>query len=340
MKKIVHILALAAAVALPGLWAGCGGGQQVTANTELQKPGQAVARIPEPGENRATKATVGRILNFLASDSLKGRDTGSDGIEKAALFIEDQFLVNGVRPWYTTFRDTLSNTDVTAYNLVGWVEGSDPNLKNEFIVIGAHYDHIGVISSVAGDSIANGANDNASGTATVLELARYFGQERSNKRSLIFALFSAEEDGLLGSAHLAARLKKEELPLYVMLNFEMTGVPLAHDEYTAYITGYEKSNLAAVCNRYAGDTLIGFLPTATEYNLFQRSDNYPFHQEFQVPSQTFCTFDFTNFDHYHAVGDEAGLLDTGHMSSLINKMIPVIEGIANSANREISYTDG
>ena len=280
---------------------------------------------------------VGELMNFLASDELQGRDSGSPGIEKAAVYIEKIFKANSLKPYFISYRDTLLNYEKAAYNIVGVLEGTDAQLKNEFIVIGAHYDHIGTKSPINGDTIANGANDNAAGTTTVLELARYFGNAKTNKRSLVFALFSAEEKGLLGSKHLAKKLKEQELELYTMLNFEMVGVPLVGKDYLVYASGYERSNMADICNGYAGEKLVGFLPTAKESNLFMRSDNYPFHNEFAVPSQTFSTFDFTNFDHYHKVGDEASLMDFGHMATLVNKFIPVIEGIANAPQKEIKY---
>ena len=280
---------------------------------------------------------VGEIMNFLASDELQGRNSGSPGIEKAAVFIEKIFKENSLEPYFTSYRDTLSNFEKAAYNIVGVLEGSDPQLKNEFVLIGAHYDHIGTKSPINGDTIANGANDNAAGTTVVLELARYFGNAKTNKRSLVFALFSAEEKGLLGSKHLASKLKEQEFKLYTMLNFEMVGVPLAGKDYLVYASGYERSNMAEICNGYAGEKLVGFLPTAKEFNLFMRSDNYPFHNEFAVPSQTFSTFDFTNFDHYHKVGDEASLMDFNHMATVVNKFIPIIEGIANAPQREIKY---
>ena len=275
------------------------------------------------------------LMNYMASDALAGREAGSEGIAEAATFIEEAFEENNIEPYFSSYRDTLSNFNPTAYNIVGWIPGNDPQLKNEYILIGAHYDHIGVIDGTNGDNIANGANDNASGTTTVMELARYFGNTKSNKRSLIFALFSAEEKGLMGSWHLARKLKDADLNLYTMLNFEMTGVPLIGKDYFLYITGFEKSNLAAVSNEHAGKKLIGFLPTAKEFNLFQRSDNYPFHEVFGVPSHTFCTFDFTNFDHYHKVGDEADIMDFNHMAEVVNALIPVIEGISNAAEKEI-----
>lgn len=278
---------------------------------------------------------IGEIMGYLASDDLKGRDSGSEGIEMAARYIEDYFRTYKVAPYYPEYRDTLSNYRKTSFNVVGMVAGSDPKLKDEFIMIGAHYDHIGIIKIENGDAIANGANDNASGTTSVMELARYFGTNRTNKRSLIFALFSAEEKGLLGSKHMAKRMKADSLNLYTMLNFEMTGVPLRGKDYTVYITGFKKSNLAEVSNKYAQENLVGYLPTAREFNLFQRSDNYPFHKEFGIPSHTFCTFDFTNFAFYHRVGDENELMDFNHMATLVNKLIPVVEGIANANTQEV-----
>ncbi len=312
------------------------------------KPKETSAPIGGPEGVKASKSKIEKlkntssseiaaIMNVLASDELKGRDSGSEGLEAAAEFIESIFVANNIEPYFPTYRDTLSNFNGTTYNMVGYIEGSDSVLKNEFVVIGAHYDHIGLITPSNGDAIANGANDNASGTTTVLELARYFGTTKSNKRSVIFALFSAEEKGLLGSKHLAKKLKDENLNLYAMLNYEMVGVPLVNKDYLMYVTGYEESNLAQVCNSYGGEKLIGFLPKAKSFNLFKRSDNYPFHEEFGVPSQTFCTFDFTNFDHYHKVGDENELMDFNHMANVVNKSIPMIEGIVNSPIRELKY---
>jgi len=309
-----------------------------------EPPNEAVKPIADTETKLIVKApnfsngeAVGEIITFLASDELKGRDTGSEGIEKAAQFIEGILEENNISPYFSSYRDTISNFDKPAYNIVGLLEGNDPNLKNEFVIIGAHYDHIGIIKAENGDAIANGANDNAAGTTTVLELLRYFGKAKTNKRSLLFTFFTAEEKGLLGSKHLAKKLKKQGLDLYVMLNYEMVGVPLVGKDYVAYASGYEKSNLATVCNRYAGEKLVGFLPKAKEFNLFKRSDNYAFHTVFNVPSQTFSTFDFTNFDHYHKVGDEADIMDFEHMATLVNKFIPVVEGIANAPEKEIKY---
>tara|TARA_R110002049_G_scaffold199845_1_gene370313 strand:- start:3014 stop:4006 length:993 start_codon:yes stop_codon:yes gene_type:complete len=301
---------------------------------------KSTIQAKEISKEIATPAGVREIVSFLASDELQGRASGSEGIGEAATYIAKAFKANGVTPYFVSYKDTLTNFKKelgVAYNVVGFVEGNDPELKKEFLILGAHYDHIGKAKANGEDVIANGANDNASGTATVMELARYFGTAKTNKRSLIFALFSAEEMGLLGSKHLAEKLKTSNLNLYAMLNFEMVGIPMQDKDYLAYVTGYDLSNLAAISNTYAGEKIAGFLPKAGEFRLFMRSDNHPFHTVFNVPSQTYSTFDFTNFEHYHKVGDEAQLMDYEHMAKLINKFVPVIEGIANAATKEISY---
>ena len=286
-----------------------------------------------------TGESVGNILEFLSSDVLKGRDTGEEGLEKAAHFIAGYFQSIGVKPYYPAYRDTLTNIKETAFNVVGYLEGQDPELKDEFVILGAHYDHIGLVDPVNGDNIANGANDNASGTTAVMEIARKMAMEGSNKRSVMFVLFAAEEQGLKGSFHLAEKLQKEGVQLYAMLNFEMVGVPLDKD-YLAYLTGYEMSTMAETLNSFAGDNLIGFLPQAKAYKLFQRSDNYPFYDTFKVPAQTVCTFDFTNFEFYHKPGDEFELMDLDHMAGFINRMVPVVSSMVNSEGGVIRMKKG
>lgn len=286
-----------------------------------------------------TSEDVKTSLDYLASDALEGRNTGSQGLEKAAVYIENYFKKHNIKPYFETYRDSFSLKDVIGYNVVGFLEGNDKNLKNEFVILGAHYDHIGKVKAVNGDSIANGANDDASGTVAVLEWARYFSKAKRNKRSILFTLYDAEEQGLKGSAHLAKKLKEANLNIYTMINFEMIGVPRSENEIMAYITGYEKSNMANKLNEYGNGELIGFLPQAKAYNLFQRSDNYPFYNTFKIPAQAISTFDFTNFDYYHHVDDEADKMNFKHMTNFINKMIPALEGMVNASNKEIKLNE-
>ena len=282
-----------------------------------------------------SEALVNEKLEFLASDDLRGRETGTGGIDKAASYIEAFFKKNNIKPYYETYRDSFEVADRTGFNVIGFLEGNDPELKKEFIILGAHYDHIGLGKVVGNDSIANGANDNAAGTVAVMELANQFAKMKNNKRSILFILFSAEEMGLQGAKHISKRLKSENLDLYAMVNFEMIGVPMKGKNYLAYLTGYENSNLAEKFNEYSEAEILGFLPQAKEYNLFKRSDNYSFYEEFKVPAQTISTFDFTNYDYYHHVSDEADKMDIAHMAELIEKVIPGLVRMTNTSEKEI-----
>ncbi|AXT56516.1 M20/M25/M40 family metallo-hydrolase [Aquimarina sp. AD1] len=278
---------------------------------------------------------VESIMNFLASDELGGRDTGSEGLEKAAKFIEEEFKKSGIDPYFDSYLNTFDAKGTETYNVVGYLKGTDPDLAKQFVVIGAHFDHIGTGKEVNGDVIANGANDNAAGSTAVISLAKHFAKAKSNKRSILFVLFGAEERGLLGSSHLAKALKDKNLDLYTMVNFEMIGVPLNDKSYKAYITGYEISNMADKMNEYSGKELIGFLPKAKEFQLFRRSDNYPFYEKFKVPCQTISTFDFTNYEYYHHVDDEVSEMNFEFMAELINDCIPAITKILNTSTKEI-----
>ena len=287
-----------------------------------------------------TADEVKAAVTFLASDDIQGRNTGSEGIAKAASYIEKQLASYGVKPYYDTYRDDFKVKELDAYNVVGYLEGTDPELKKEVVLIGAHYDHIGLRARpVEGDSIANGANDNASGTATVLAMAKYFGAIKNNKRSIVFALFSAEEMGLLGSKHLAQRLKNENVNLYTMVNFEMLGVPFPDRDYQVFASGYDLSNMAEVLNKHAGNKLVGKSDEAAKFNLFKRSDNYPFYEQFKMAAQTISSCDLTNFDFYHHVDDEADIMDYNHMASTINNLFPAMEGMINAPTQEIKMNN-
>jgi len=285
---------------------------------------------------KVEEKSVAATLKFLSSDELKGRMSGSEGLEKAAVYLEDVFVKNGVKPYFATFKDTLTNYDkAITYNVVGYLEGTDPVLKKEFVVLGAHYDHIGVEKNpTTTDSIFNGANDDASGTTAVAEMANYFGKMKNNKRSILFCFFSGEEEGLLGSQSLAAKLKVKNFNLYTMLEFEMVGVPMKRD-IMAYVTGWGTSNMGDKMNEYAGKKLVGYLDVEMKYQLFRRSDNYSFYNEFHKPSQTICTFDFENFEYYHHLKDEYENMDITAMTNFIQEMVPVIDKMVNAPAGDI-----
>ncbi|MFT5847415.1 M28 family metallopeptidase [Psychroserpens sp.] len=287
-----------------------------------------------------TSDELKEAVSYLASDGLLGRDTGSKGIAEAATYLENQFIALGVKPYFETYKDHFKVDSLDAFNVVGVIEGNDPKLKDEYIIIGAHYDHIGISKKIVdSDSIANGANDNAAGTSSVIAMAKYFAAKKNNKRSLIFVLFSAEEKGLLGSKHLAEKLKAENINLYTMVNMEMIGVPFKGRDYIAFLTGYEMSNMAEKMNEYLGSKVIGFSEIAKKYNLFRQSDNYAFYEAFKIPCQTISSCDLSNYDYYHHVDDEADKLDYSHMASLINSVIPAIEKMSNTPTKEIKMNE-
>ena len=154
--------------------------------SQSQVESSEIAYIVEQNE-------VSDFLKYLSSDELEGRETGTRGIEKAAVFLEDFFKKNNVKPYFNTYRDTLTNFKSPAYNIVGYLEGTDPELKKEFVVLSAHYDHIGLLKNKQGDVINNGANDDASGVTVVAEMAKYFAKTKLNKRSILFVFFAGEE---------------------------------------------------------------------------------------------------------------------------------------------------
>lgn len=273
-------------------------------------------------------------LEYLTSDELKGRDTGSKGIDKAATYIETAFDDFGVDPYFETYRDSFQVESIDGFNVVGVIKSSTENKSLKPLILGAHYDHIGIIKSEENDSIANGANDNASGTVAVLELANYLSNQ-DLERDVILALFSAEEKGLRGARHLAEKMKSLGVEPYLVFNIEMLGVPMQDKPYQAYVTGYEMSNIAEVFNTYYENEFLGFLPQAKELNLFKRSDNYPFYEVFQIPSHTICTFDFTNYDYYHHVNDEFEELDIEAYLSLLNDLKPGVLQLINSEENTV-----
>jgi Zn-dependent M28 family amino/carboxypeptidase len=321
------------------LFIGCDATKK-TADTSSEASSTTVTTpVTSSTEEFVTPTEIKEIVSFLASDDLNGRDTGSEGINEAANYIETEFKAFGLKPYFETYRDNFKFGELDAYNVVGYLEGTDAKLKDEFILIGAHYDHIGTSQEVNGDTIANGANDNAAGTSGVLALAKYFAKNKTNKRSIIFATFTAEEKGLLGSKHLAEKLKEKQINLYTMINIEMIGVPFVGRDYEAFITGYELSNLAEVMNTYAGEKLIGASDVSKKYGLFKRSDNYAFYQAFGTPCHTVSSCDLTNFDFYHHVDDEVDKLDYTFMARLINKLAPVLEQMANAPTQNIKMNE-
>jgi leucyl aminopeptidase len=268
----------------------------------------------EEVQESITVTETEQILYTLASDEMKGRESASGGYQMAADFVTNFFEEYGIEPFYPAYKDSLQTKEVWSYNLVGSLGKFEQNQPT--ILIGAHLDHIGVKNENEEDPIFNGANDNASGSTAVLQIAKFLATKEWNQNILV-ALFADEEKGLRGAAHLAERLKEEGVSLAYMVNFEMLGATLTTGENQVYMTGYNLSDMPEKMNTYAPE-FVQFLPEAKQYNLFRRSDNYSFHQIHNIPAQTLSTFDFKNYDYYHKAGDEAEKLDVVNMNKVIS----------------------
>nr|MBU3858856.1 M20/M25/M40 family metallo-hydrolase [Flavobacterium sp. MC2016-06] len=178
---------------------------------------------------------------YLSSDELEGRFPGTKGNSMAALYIEKYFMQYSLKKFNNSYDqpfklfvkegiNKVKSDSVATKNVVGYVEGSDPKLKNEFIVIGAHYDHWGWggkgSNSKKKDTVAihNGADDNASGVAALLCILQEVSKTKIKpKRSIIFISFSGEEEGLLGSKYFVNHLPVKKEMVKVMINMDMVG---------------------------------------------------------------------------------------------------------------------
>lgn len=201
----------------------------------------------EIGYNTINQQTAEAHIGFLAADELEGREAGYQSGRIAGLYVESQLKALGLQPWdgesftqpfdayrierqkkgrYTVHPDSIAKLQGQVHqklalkNVMGKIEGKNPD---EIVIIGAHYDHLGVDPLLDGDKIYNGADDNASGVAAVLQIARAFmASGVQPERTIIFALWDGEEKGLLGSEHFMLNFPEPE-KIKGYLNFDMIG---------------------------------------------------------------------------------------------------------------------
>ncbi|MFA0962259.1 M20/M25/M40 family metallo-hydrolase [Roseivirga sp. BDSF3-8] len=287
-------------------------------------------------------------VGVLASDSLRGRANGTADLDSAASFIATWYDSLGLAPvpgMDSFMQDYTVRNTVEGQNVVGWLEGSDSILKDEYIILSAHYDHVGMGKAIGGDSLYNGANDNASGVATIMAIAKEI-QEREMKpaRSLLFVAFGAEEIGLLGSKYFSEHSPVPLENVALNLNFEMTGHSLKLGKRNVYITGAKYSELKEYMEGEFEDENWTLIENPFPYaNLFYRSDNANLAQIkregetiYGIPAHTVCTWG--GEDHYHKPHDEAAFIDYENMRSLAMVMTDVVLGLANREER-IKWTD-
>lgn len=213
-------------------------------------------------------------------------------------------------------------------NIVGMLPGKSK--PNEYVIFSGHYDHLGVGKRVNGDSIYNGANDDAAGTTAVITLAKYFKAIKNNERTLIFVAFTAEEVGGYGSSYFSKQLNPDQV--VAMFNIEMIGTESKWGKNSAYITGYERSDMGKILQENLKGSNFMFYPDPyIQENLFYRSDNATLAR-LGVPAHTISTSKMDSEPNYHKVSDEIGTLD-------MNNMAEIIKSIAISSQSIISGKD-
>jgi len=207
-------------------------------------------------------------------------------------------------------------TENKAANVVGILPGKSK--KNEFVIFSAHYDHLGTGEAINSDSIYNGANDDASGVTAVISLAKYYKAADNNERTLIFAAFTAEEIGGYGSQYFSSQLNPEKA--VAMFNIEMIGTESKWAKNSAYITGFEKSDMGKIMQKNLQGSGFTFYPDPyPDQNLFYRSDNATLARS-GVPAHTISTSKMDNEPTYHKLSDEVKTLDLQNMTQIIQSI--------------------
>jgi len=223
------------------------------------------------------------------------------------------FILANTVPETFNINATHNLNEMPMANVVGILPGRSK--KDEYVVFSGHYDHLGISRPVNGDSIYNGANDDAAGTTGVIMLAKYFASLKNNERTIIFAAFTAEESGGFGSQYFSRQL--DPVKVAAMFNIEMIGTESKWGKNSAYITGYEKTNMGEILQKNLTGSLFKFYPDPyTDQQLFYRSDNATLAR-LGVPAHTISTSKMDAEPNYHKPSDEIGTLDMANMTEII-----------------------
>lgn len=300
-------------------------------------PAAVAAKGLSPEVGAATSAISARSLqghvSFLASDLLEGRGTPSRGLEIAGEYLAAQFRRAGLKPvgdegYFqnagpedAALRKALGDRPFRLRNVAGLLEGSDPKLKDTYIIVSAHYDHLGVREG-PGDTLYNGANDNASGTASLIELASALSALKTRpRRSLLFLAFFGEERGMLGSRYYARRPLVPLEKTVAQVNLEQLGRTDDREGArvaSANLTGFDYTTMGDVFTRAGMLTGVKVFkhPVASDA-YYPLSDNIALAER-GIPSHTLSVA--YSYSDYHEAGDHWEKIDYENLKK-INGMI-------------------
>jgi Zn-dependent M28 family amino/carboxypeptidase len=282
---------------------------------------------------RRLEADFRQYVGTLAGERMAGRAAGSPGDTLAVIFLRD-FLAGrrGIEPLFDggiqPFTAESRQGRVRSFNVAGLIEGSDPVLRQQIVLIGAHYDHMGreIDDLTSKEELLYGADDNASGTAMVMELARRLARDRKQlKRSVMIVFFGAEEAGLLGSRHLIENLPVERERIVCMVNFDMVG-RLTTERGLEVIGPGSGTELP----ERVRSVPVPFAPLAGVKIIAPiegASDHLPFYRA-GIPAFTLITGVHAD---YHRAGDTADLVNYSGMALIYRYARAILDGLTVEA---------
>jgi hypothetical protein len=286
-----------------------------------EKSGYSFANI-KAGENlssaaskfiKANKNTIVFVDNSFASNFLRLTNF------KRSIFKTDKnfvFVLADAVPSKFEIEAKHEITEQSLANVVGVLPGKSK--KDEYVIFSGHYDHLGVGKPVNGDSIYNGANDDAAGTTAVIMLTKYFKALGNNERTIVFAAFTAEEVGGYGSQYFSRQF--DPAKVVGMFNIEMIGTESKWGRNSAYITGFEKTDMGSILQKNLEGTGFNFYPDPyPEQQLFYRSDNATLAR-LGVPAHSISTSKMDSEPNYHKVSDQIETLDMDNMAMIIKSI--------------------
>ncbi|MCA5005361.1 M20/M25/M40 family metallo-hydrolase [Sphingobacterium bovistauri] len=235
------------------------------------------------------------------------------------------FILTSELPSSYSISCTNISSKIELFNVAAVIPGKSK--PNEYVIFSAHYDHIGIIQPNGQDSIANGADDDASGTSAIISLSKYYKNQNNNERTLIFVAFTAEEIGMYGSKYFSNNINADSV--IAMINIEMIGKDSKFGANTLYLTGYDHSNLGELMQQNLKNTEFKFHPDPyPQQNLFYRSDNAVL-AALGVPAHTFSTSQIDKDSYYHTVKDDVSTLNIENIVSSIEAIALGAQGIVN-----------